>query len=98
MLGQDRVADAALPHLEVPLDSHLLRELTGEPAEGCARRILRRLKVVLRYRNALGVPDLLGPHLLAHDLSGRGDGEVVAHGKVDPGQHEVAWLDAFAAG
>jgi hypothetical protein len=83
--------------LEVPLDAHLVRELAGQPAQGGAGRVFRGLEVVLGHSHAVGVPDLLGPHLLAHDLAGGRDGQIVAHGEVDLGQDQVAWAHAFAA-
>ena len=67
VLGQDRMADASLPDLEVPLDPHVAGELAREPAERRARGILGGLEVVLGDRYSLGVPDLLRAHLLAHD-------------------------------
>ncbi len=95
VLRQHGVADAPLPHLEVPLDSHVARELPREAAEGRARGVLGGLEVVLCDGDALRVPDLLSAHLLAHDLSGRRNREVVAHREVDLREHQVAGHDAL---
>ena len=96
VLRQHRVADSALADLEVPLDAHVVRELAREPAEGGAGRVLGGLEVILGHRDALGVPDLLRPHLLAHDPARGRDRQVVAHREIDLGQDEVARADALA--
>ena len=95
---QHGVADAALSHLEVPLDSHLVGELAREATKGGARCVFRGLEVVLRHRHTFRVPDPFGAHLLAHDLSGRRDGEVVPHRKVDLGENQVSGTDTVAPG
>src|SRR5258708_12310085 len=90
------MADATLAHLEVPLDPHVAGELPGEPAERCAGGVLGGLEVILRDRHTLGIPDLLGPHLLAHDLARGRDGEAVAHREADLGQDEAPTPHALA--
>ena len=95
---QHGVADAALPHLEVPLDAHVVRELAGQAAEGGARGVLRRLEVVLRDGDAVWIPDLIRAHLLAHDPARGRDRQVVAHREIDFGQDEVTGDHALAPG
>src|SRR2546425_1062159 len=97
VLRQHRVADAALSHLEVPLDAHLVRELAGEAAEGRPRRVFCGLEVVLCDRDALGIPDLLRAHLLAHDLAGGRGSQVVALREVDLREDSIPPAHAVAA-
>jgi hypothetical protein len=96
-LRQHRVADAALAHLEVPLDAHVARELARQPPERGAGRVLRGLEVVLDHSHPIRVPHPLRAHLLAHDLARGRDGEVVAHREIDLRQHDLARPHRVAA-
>jgi len=92
-LGEDGVADAALAHLEVPLDAHVARELARHATEAALAASLAGWKWSCTTAMRLGSHTRWAPIWSRMILPAGGMVRVVAHREVDPGQDQVTRHD-----